>query len=302
MAKADVSASTLLAWDKYKGKQADQALQAIYEHAGGTCTTLCGWYWSSIRTKRRTSLVVRFLTFVLLILGTVLPILAALNGAPGDKLKFTQYGVVALALGGLLQVADRVFGWSSGWLRYITTVTAMENLTRKFELEWAGYILNKAGALDESDCKQLFDLAKRFEDDVVKLQIDETDKWATEFSSGTALLGDLIKAQRESGEKAVEAARAVVASQQAGAQASEKAQQNGAVEVALVHEADPIPVTIGIDDNPLEEFLGTAWSKLDLPPGQHILNIVTKGTTPQTIKKIVEIPPGGLAHVEVKMA
>ena len=301
MAKDDITTTTLLAWDMYEGKPADQALQAIYDHAGGTCTRMCNWYWHSIKAKRRTSVVARLLTFALLILGTVLPILAALNADPGVKLQFTQYGVVALAVGGLIQVADRVFGWSSGWLRYITTVTAMENLTRKFELEWAGYILNKTEDLCESDCKQLFDLAKQFEDDIVKLQTDETDKWATEFSSGTALLGDLIKAQRESGEKAVEAARAAVASQQAAAQATEKAKQNGAVEVTLTHKAEPKPVTIAIDDNASEEFLGTVWSKLDLPPGQHILTVATTETTPQTIKKVLDIPPGGTAHAEAKM-
>ncbi len=226
-----------------------------------------------------------------MILGTVLPILAGLKGDTEVRLQFTQYGVAALALAGLLQVADRVFGWSSGWLRYITTVTAMENLTRRFELEWAGYILNRTGALGESDTRQLFDQAKRFEDDIVKLQSDETDKWVTEFNSGIALLGDMIKSQRESGEKAVEAARASVA-----------AQRNGAIELTLVHKADVKPVMIAVDDEKSpEEFAGTSWSRLNVPPGPHTVSVATSGATPQTIKKVVEVPAGGVGRVEVKL-
>ncbi len=302
MATADITTTTLLAWDKYKDKPVDDALQSIYERASGTSRTVCAWYWDSIKTKRKTSLGVRLITFALVIFGTVLPILAGLMGDTEVRLQFTQCGVAALALGGLLQVADRVFGWSSGWLRYITTVTAMENLTRKFELDWAGYILNRAGALNESDARQLFDLAKRFEDSIVKLQIDETDKWVTEFNSGIALLGDLIKSQRESGEKAIEAARAAVAAQQSAVGASEKVKQNGALELTLVHPAEVRPVNVAIDDEPQKEFTGTVWSCLNLSPGQHTISVVTSGAVPQTIKKVVEIPSGGVASVEVKLA
>jgi hypothetical protein len=167
----------------------------------------------------------------------------------------------------------------------------MENLTRKFELDWAGYILNRTGALSESDTRQLFDLAKRFEDDIVKLQSDETDRWVTEFNSGIALLGDLIKSQRESGEKAIEAARASVA-----------AQRNGAIEVTLVHKADVKPVTVSIDDEkPPEEYTGTSWSRLNVPPGPHTVSVVTSGAASQTIKKVAEVPSGGVGRVEVKL-
>lgn len=301
MAKTDIKTTTLLPWDKYKAKPCDEAVQSIYEHASGTSVTICQWYWTSIRTKRKTSLCCRFLTFALLILGTVLPILAALKSEPEVRLQFTQFGVAALAFGGLLQVADRVFGWSSGWLRYITTVTAMENLTRKFELDWAGYILNLRGALTESDSKQLFDLAKRFEDDIVQLQSDETDKWVIEFNSGLALLGDLIKSQRESGEKAIEASRAAITAQQVAAQEGQKSKQRGAIEVTLVHKAEAKPVTVSIDENAKEEFIGTVWSRLNLPTGQHIISVATVETTPQVIKKVVEIPAGGVVYVEVEL-
>jgi hypothetical protein len=299
MAKKDVRADTLLGWDEYKDKPFDKALPAIYSHAGNISKAKCTWYWESIKSKRLSSLGVRGVTFALLIIGTVLPILAGLDDRPLVRLQCTQFGVVALAFAGLLQVADRVFGWSSGWLRYITTVTAMENLSRKFELDWASYIVDKGSTIGDGDTKPLFDLAKRFEDDISKLQSDETDKWVTEFNSSVALLGELIKSQRESAEKTSEAARTAIASQQKAAQESEKARQNGAVELKITHRAAPIAVKIAIDKEAAEEFIGSSWTKLDLKPGQHTISVATTGTTQQIIQKIVEVPPAGVGRTEV---
>jgi hypothetical protein len=302
MAKKDVRTETLLAWDEYKDKPFDKALPSIYSHAEGISKAKCTWYWYSIRTKRLSSLSVRLLTFALLIIGTVLPILAGLGDSPTIRLKCTQLGVVALAFAGLLQVADRVFGWSSGWLRYITTVTAMENLTRKFELDWAGYIVDKGSQLGDGDTRVLFELAKRFEDEISKLQSDETDKWVTEFNSSLALLGELIKSQRESAEKTAETARATLASQQRTAQESEKARQSGAVELSIVHRAAPVAVRIAIDREAAQEFVGVSWAKAGVTPGQHTISVTTTGVAPQTIQRIVEVPAGGVARTEARLS
>jgi hypothetical protein len=302
MAKKDVRVEALLPWDAYKDKPFDKALAAIYSHAENTSKAKCIWYWKSIESKRFASLAVRLVTLILLIVGTVLPILAALSDKTQWRLQCTQAGVVVLAIAGLLQVADRVFGWSSGWLRYITTATAMEDLTRKFELDWAIYILDKGSKIGDGDTKPLFDLAKRFEDDISKLQSDETEKWATEFSSGVALLGDLIKSQRESVEKTAEAARATIESQRMVAQENEKAQRNGAVEVNIIHKAAAIAVKIAIDGGPSEEFVGSSWAKPELKPGQHTICVTIPGPPLQTIQRIVEVQPGRVAQTEVKLS
>jgi hypothetical protein len=301
MGKPDIRVETPLVWNEYKEKTIDQALPSIYGQACQTSTRFAQWYWSSIKTKRQTSLAVRFGTLLLLILGTLSPILAGLRVDAADKLQLTQLGVCALALGGLLQVADRVFGWSSGWIRYITTATAMENLARKFELDWAAYILDKGGALTSVDIKPLFDIAGKLQESLMKLQSDETEKWQTEFSSGAALLGDLIKSQRESGEKAVEAATAVLAAQKTLVEANAKAKVLGAVEVSLVHKGDPTPVVILFDERERETYRGTVWSRVNVSPGQHVLTVESDEQPPVVVKRVVEVPAGGVARVEVKL-
>ena len=162
-------------------------------------------------------------------------------------------------------------------------------------------MLNLTDTPNGADVKQLFDLAKRFEEEILKLQSEETDKWVSDFSSGLALLDGLIKSQRESGAKTVEAARAVVAAQDAAIQAAIKAEQCGAIEATLIHKAEAQKVSIAFDDGAAEDFLGTVWSRIDLTPGQHIMNISTFGHPQQTIRKIVEVPPAGIARVEIRL-
>ncbi len=57
------------------------------------------------------------------------------------------------------------------------------------------------------------DWSKRLEDDIIKLQSGETDKWCAEFNSSLAMLNDLIKSQRASAENAAEITRAALTGQ-----------------------------------------------------------------------------------------
>ena len=48
-----------------------------------------------------------------------------------------------------------------------------------------------------------------------------------------------------------------------------------------------------------EPFLGLVWSRLNVPPGQHQLQITIDGSPAQIIEKVVEVPGGGVARIEV---
>jgi hypothetical protein len=299
-AKPDISTAKLSLWDEYKDKKPDEALASIYAHVDAASSMICTWYWVSIRTKRRISLAARAVAFVLLILGTSLPIFSAIQVEAVDKLKFTQWAVALLAVAGLTQVADRVFGWSSGWMRYITTVTTMENLTRAFELEWAKYIVSKLTPLDSADVKALFDLAKGLEQELTKLQAEETTKWVAEFNTGISLLESLIKTQREETDKKLDAIRTTLTTQEQAEKTEEKAKLPGAVEVALSHKAEPKKVRIALDKETPVEFLGHTWSKLNVTPGQHVLSVQILSDPPQSIERVVEVVASSVARVEIK--
>ncbi len=215
--KPDISTKKLADWDQYKDKKPEEILTAIYAHIEATSISMCSWYWTSIKTKRLTSLAIRGFAFALLIFGSTLPIFAAIQETADEKLFLTQWGVGLLAIAGLTQVADKVFGWSSGWMRYISTVTTMENLARAFQMEWAKYLVSKTAPIDVKDAATLFDLAKGLEQELTKLQAEETTKWISEFNTGIALLDTLIKTEREESDKKLEAIRTSLTVQETAA-------------------------------------------------------------------------------------
>ena len=298
----DVYRKKLLSWDTYKNKSPDEALPSIYTHAEEASSKIRDWYWGSIRKKKHASLFSRSLAFGFLILGTAFPIVAGVLDDTSQRLSLTQWAVAFLAVAGLTQVADRVFGWSSGWMRYITTVTTMENLTRVFELEWAKYLVARdAAALDSSDVRALFELAKGLEQELIKLQDEETTKWVAEFNTSLSLLESLIKSQREEVDKKLESIRTTISAKEAAAKEEEKTKRVGSVEVSLVHKDKPKAVRISLDEDPPDEFLGRVWSKLDVKPGQHVVIVQTLSDPPESSKNVVDVPPGGVARVEIKV-
>jgi hypothetical protein len=299
--KQDITTRTFLKWDEYRDKQPQEALASIYAYITTSSKQICGWYWENISTKRITSLAARGVAFFLLVAGTALQIYATTLEKAPDKLTLTQLAVASLAVAALVLLGDRAFGWSSGWMRYITTVTTMENLTRSFQLEWAKYLVSKTTPLNAGDTKTLFDLARGFEQELLKLQADETTKWVAEFSAGISLLESAIKTQREETEKKIEAIRTTLTSQEIAAKAEEKSRATGSVEVALSFKADvkKIQITFGRDD-PVD-FLGTSWTKLGVAPGQHLLRIKTLTDPPQFVEKIIEIQAEAVARTEVKL-
>jgi hypothetical protein len=292
----------ILKWDEYREKQPQEALSSIYTYITSSSKQICGWYWENISKKRIISLAARGLSFFLFVAGTALQIYATTLEKAPDKLNLTQLAVAFLAVAALVLLGDRAFGWSSGWMRYITTVTTMENLTRSFQLEWAKYLVSKTTPLDAADTKALFDLARGLEQELLKLQADETTKWIAEFSAGISLLESAIKTQREETEKKIDAIRTTLASQEVASKAEEKSRASGSVEVALSFKADVKKVQITFGRNEPVDFLGTSWTKLDVAPGQHSLRVKTLTDPPQHVEKIIEVQPAAVTRTEVKIA
>jgi hypothetical protein len=299
--RQNISTRTFLEWDRYRDKTPEESLNSIYAHITATCKELTGWYWTSIKRKKIGALVVRWAAFLLLVTGSSLQIFATTLDVPLDRLFYTQLAVISFAIAALVLVGDRAFGWSSGWTRYITTVTTMENLARAFQIEWAGYLLQKTSALEAEDTKKLFDLARGLEQELLKLQADETTAWVTEFNAGMALLESTIKTQREETEKKVAAIRTTLEKQESAAASDEKAKVPGSVEVSLDHKGPARKVRITFGSDAPVQFLGTSWTKVEVAPGHYALKIET-GTEPiQTIEKIVEVKPASIARIDIKL-
>lgn len=283
----------LLAWNQFDGKPPAEALPAIYNHALAFSTECRGWYWRSIRNKRLISLLSRVFTFALVACGIAAPLVAAIWTDQQDKLLCSQLAVVALALAGVVQLADRVFGWSSGWLRYISTVTAMENLTRKFQMEWGLYFVNLQKTIAAEEIRPLVELAQRFQIQLGELQASETDGWIAEFNSGSAMLSEVIKASREAADKYE---REI----QSATKALEQASATGSIELTFTTSREPPPqLRVSIDGGHAEVCKGLSWARLKIEPGHHhvVIQAFKDDLVIVEVARVIELSPGGVARL-----
>jgi low affinity Fe/Cu permease len=291
----------ILNWDHFQNKTPDEALANIYQHIGTKARKTCDWYWTSIKSKKGISLWARGVSVFLLILGTALPIFSAVNETVELRLLFTQLGIGLLVIAGLIVFSDRVFGWSSGWMRYIATVTTMENLIQTFELQWATYIAVKTGPLDQTDVKALFELSVSLEQELSKLQAEETTKWIAEFNTSISLLESMIKSQREDTDKKLEVIRTNLDNQANAAKEQEKSKLPGGLELSLNYEGAAKKFKIKFNDDQAVDFEGTTWSKINIPPGMYQIIIDVISVPAQQIIKVVQIDAGKLQKIEVKL-
>jgi hypothetical protein len=197
-------------------------------------------------------------------------------------------------LAGVVLLGDKVFGWSSGWLRYVSTVTAMERQTLQFELDWTAACLGRAAGFTEDDKKTFFELARQYQIELEKRRGEETEGWVAEFNTGTAALNDMIKFQKDATEKAARDARAAV-------ETAANASLTGAIELTIAQPAgSQKPVSVRVDDDVAEpDFLGSSWAKLGVSPGKHRLHVSIAGVGEAS--RIADVAPGAVARVEVKI-
>ena len=297
VSQGNIQRTDELAWDRFHDKSIDVALPGIYREAVQASLRTRHWYWRSIRSKKYCSLTSRVFSYTLGIVGVAAPLVAATFVDAATKLAWTQAGVTALALAGLVQLGDTVFGWSGGWLRYTTTVTALEQLAMQFELDWATYLVARAGRLDASDLKPLFELARALQVETEKQRSDETKAWVAEFNAGMAALNETLKAQKEATQKAADSARAVN-------EELAKPRKNGALQVNIAQAQPPKPVTVFVDADEKATFTGTSWAMLDVEPGLHSVRVVADLGKPTALEasSAVDVPSGATALVAVKLA
>jgi hypothetical protein len=284
---ANVTRPQTTEWAQLAAKPPAEALATIYAEAISFSFTQRDWYWRHIGSKRAWGSGARAVTYLFAVFGVIAPLVTALV-AKDSQLAITQIAVAALAAAGLVQGADKFFGWSSGWLRYVTTVTAMEKLTLQFELDWVGMMLVQAPSA--CDVRGFFDIAKAFRIEIEKRRSEETDGWVAEFNSGMAALNEMIKFQKDATEKAAQAA-------DAARDTATGAQQLGALELTLTRgDAIADPIAVSIDGHEIATISGASWATKDLAPGLHVI-AVGAGVAParKEFSRAIEIKPGALA-------
>jgi hypothetical protein len=132
----------------------------------------------------------RFVAIVLFVLGGLVPIVkATLPTTVQFSFDFGQSGYLLIGVAAGCIGLDRFFGYSTGWIRYVTTAMAIEKSLEEFRLEWTRNMARMRGAAPTPEqLETLIQTCTAFSL-AIKSQVEqETKAWVVEFQNNLSQL------------------------------------------------------------------------------------------------------------------
>jgi hypothetical protein len=147
------------------------------------------WYTRDKRSKRWFSRLLRAAAVFAAVAGGVLPLISGTVSGINPSL-----GYVFLATAAGLVAFDHFFGLSSGWMRDIAAIQALQGKLGRFQLDWTRWQAEQAGVLPAAPLPSAegtaaaLDLISALVTAIAELTEAETAQWIIDFSTSVAAL------------------------------------------------------------------------------------------------------------------
>jgi len=258
-----------------KWKKADEvqaSINELYEYAEASANASIEWYGKQKNNLARMSQRLRSLAILLTTLGGLMPIVSAL-GVSTVNVNIGQLGYLFLGLAAACVGYDRFFGYSSGWMRYITTKMLLEKSLAEFRLDWAMMVAKLGDHTPTPDQVQL--MIQRLKEFLIAVNghvEKETQTWISEFKTNIAELEKSAKTQAE-------------------------ASQPGAIEITVTNGMETEDgFTVALDGMEIRKVRGTKYQIGYVYPGPHRIAITgTIKNEPLDASELVNVAPGEIA-------
>ncbi len=196
----------------WKDAELDSSLSALHQYVEDQAQKAIEWYWDHKRLKARISMVLRFVAIILFALGGLVPIVkATLPAAAIAKIPFDfgQSGYLLIGVAAGCMGLDRFFGYSTGWIRYVTTAMALEKSLEEFRLEWTRNMAKMRGASPTPEQLELLIQTSETFSLAIKSQVEqETKAWVVEFQTNLSQLEKDLQAKADEAKAKTKAAAA----------------------------------------------------------------------------------------------
>jgi hypothetical protein len=170
----------------------DASLATLRRYVESEAQRQIDWYLCKMKPKAQASTALRFASIMLFVAGGLAPICKATFPAGTlARLPFDcgEAGYILLALAAGCLALDRFFGYSTGWMRYITAGLAIEKSLEEFRMEWARSAAKLRGTLpNEAQLDQLILTVETFSLAIRSQVEQETKVWIVEFEGSLSQL------------------------------------------------------------------------------------------------------------------
>lgn len=183
----------------------------IYLYAANKAEEAINWYFVKKASKQQMAQCLRFSAIIFTTVGGLVPLIIASHIIPPSTgtatqpaIEYGQFGYIALALAGACVFLDKFFGFSSGWIRYITSALKLQRIREEFNVDWA--LLNSSKQLSPPNAAEREAMLKRvqaFLQSVLSEVESETAAWAAEYRSNLSELDKNARQQIEANKPGV---------------------------------------------------------------------------------------------------
>jgi hypothetical protein len=185
----------------WKDPDVENSLLELRRYVENEAQRQITWYYAKKRRKAQVSTSLRFTSILLFVMGGLVPIIkATLRPEVIGKLPFDfgQAGYLLIGVAAGCVGLDRFFGYSTGWIRYITTAMAIEKSLEEYRMDWARNIAKlRGGPPNEQQLDQLIQTCQAFIL-AIKGQVEqETKAWVAEFQSNLTQLEKDLQAKAD---------------------------------------------------------------------------------------------------------
>ncbi|MBV9928748.1 MAG: SLATT domain-containing protein [Acidobacteria bacterium] len=265
-------------------QETEASIRRAYAYAEERAEQAVQWYLKNKGWKAFWSRSLRISAILLTTLGGLAPIVGSTGWLKSQSFDYEpvvkMLGYVFLALAAACVGLDRFFGFSSGWMRYITTALALEKSLSEFRMAWAMTLAKLGGATPtEEQVQSMLQKVKEFVAYVDGTVEEETRDWVTEFRTS---LSDVDRTAKELGKAARPGAIDVTVTNGMDAE--------GGFDVAL----DGMNVRAGVR--------GTKYHVGYVPPGPHKIEVSARvGGQAFGASELVNVGPGEIAKATLAL-
>ncbi|MFI9826335.1 SLATT domain-containing protein [Streptomyces sp. NPDC051913] len=157
----------------------ESTLKDLFVWVESFATESINWYSQEKVSKARWSRFLRLASVLLFSLGTVTPVVAV--GMGWSKQSIWGYGLIGL--GACCVAVDRVCGFSSSWMRYVSTAISLNRRLIAFQASWPRIEARVTGNPDVDEFSKAVQELVTFVDDFAMLMETETLAWVSEFQN-----------------------------------------------------------------------------------------------------------------------
>lgn len=174
------------------------SLDRVFDYVSTEAQQAISWYLNKKRSKRIWAQLLRLGAILATTVAGIIPLLAEIFVSEGRSVISPAWASVALILAVALVGLDRFFGFSSAWMRFLTTELKIRNALQLFQMDWE---MQKASwkSPDPTDeqTQDMLAQCKTFLGQVNALLENEMAAWVREFQTALKQIDEAAKARVE---------------------------------------------------------------------------------------------------------